>query len=194
MKAIEINGQIRTYKSVPKTIQTESGLTFISGDGAEFGFKNVVTPSYDKQTQRLGAIYLDGDVYTYPVVDIDFDAMVDIVEIVDGEEVVTGQRAAYDIDAKKAEKVSELKSQAGQLLAKTDWQVVRKADTGIALDADVAAQRDRIRAKCDAKEVEINALATYVEVLKYVVTYQSPVLDANGEPTLDEFGNPVTEI
>ena len=175
MKAIEINGQIRTYKNVPKTIQTENGLTFISGDGSEFGFKNVVTPSYDRQTQRLGAIELQGDVYSYPVVDIDFDAIDDIIEIVDGEEVVTGTRPRYDIDAKKAEKIAELKAQAGSLLKATDWQVIRKAERGIELDADALAERADIISRCDTQEAEILALATYAEVLKYVIAYQDPI-------------------
>ena len=193
MWAIEQNGRISTYRTLPKVWgQSEN----IKEDFArELGFKKVVTPIYDKQTQRLGALELDtaNDVYTYPVVDIDFSAMVDIVEEVNGEIVVTGQRPAYDVDALKVEKIKQLKDEAGVLLKVDDWQVTRKSEKGIELDADVAAKRDRIRAKCDAKEVEINALTTYVEVLKYEITYLSPKLDVNGAEILDEFGKPVME-
>ena len=193
MWAIEQNGRISTFSKLPKVWGQSENIK--EAFAVEVGFRKVLTPIYDKQTQTLGAIYFDAtqDVFTYPVNDIDFTATIDILEQQGENFVVTGTRPAYDIDALKAEKIKQLKTEAGTRLEATDWQVTRKSEKGIELDADVAAQRDRIRSKCDAKEIEINALATYVEVLKYEVTYMSPKLDANGVEILDEFGKPVME-
>ena len=72
MKAIEINKEIKTFGKVPKKWSDENGLHVNIGDGSAFGFKDVITPEYDSRVQQLSNLRLDGNVYTYDVVDITF--------------------------------------------------------------------------------------------------------------------------
>lgn len=69
----------------------------------------------------------------------------------------------------KAALIAEVKSQQGALLAQTDWQIIRKADAGTAIDAKVNSWRSAIRDKGDASEAAITgasdtaALATLLD-------------------------------
>ena len=51
------------------------------------------------------------------------------------------------------------KATAGFLLAKYDWQVVRKAEKGTALDSDVVSYRDGIRTAYTTRKTEIDDCA-----------------------------------
>ncbi len=59
----------------------------------------------------------------------------------------------------KAALIAEVKSQQGALLAQTDWQIIRKADAGTAIDAKVNSWRSAIRDKGDASEAAITGAA-----------------------------------
>ena len=52
MKAIEINGEIKTFGSVPKKWSDENGVYLNIKDGSAFGFKEVVQPSYDSRIEE----------------------------------------------------------------------------------------------------------------------------------------------
>ena len=69
MKAISINGTIKTYLSIPKTWNNTLGVNYMSDEELKgLGFYDVVTPT-TKQSEQLGDIYFDaeGEVFTYPV-------------------------------------------------------------------------------------------------------------------------------
>ena len=59
----------------------------------------------------------------------------------------------------KASLISQVKQQQGALLAQTDWQIIRKADAGTAIDAKVNSWRSAIRDKGDASEAAITGAA-----------------------------------
>lgn len=72
MVAIVINGSIRILNSLPATWnkqhnypKMDSSIHYVDG------FRDVIQPSYNTETQKLGVIYFDAeaDVFTYPVVD-----------------------------------------------------------------------------------------------------------------------------
>ena len=137
MKAIEINGEIKTFGSVPKKWSDENGLHLNIGDGSAFGFKDVVMPTYDSRIEELSNLHLDGDVYTYDVI----------------------ERPIKETLAElKSNKVSELKSIVGGKLSQTDWYIIREADSGEATPSDVRGERAALRTKSDLIEAEINAL------------------------------------
>ena len=73
MKAIQINGAIKRYTTIPKAWgNTIGGFDLLSSTEWEAaGFYDVVSPSYDSATQYLGDLEWDGDasVFTYPVID-----------------------------------------------------------------------------------------------------------------------------
>jgi hypothetical protein len=146
MKAIEINGEIKTFGSVPKSWTDENGLHLNIGDGSAFGFKDVVIPNFDGRIEELANLHLDGDVYTYDVVD----------------RTIEGTLAEL-----KANKISSLKSVIGGKLYQTDWYVIRNADIGTEIPANIKESRADLRDQSDILEAEINALTTKKAVVLF---------------------------
>lgn len=151
MKAIEINGEIKTFGSVPKNWTDDNGLHLNIGDGSAFGFKDVVIPDFDGRIEKLDNLHLDGDVYTYDVVEITIEST--LAEL-------------------KANKVSQLKRITGDKLSETDWYVVRYADVGMEIPDNIKELRADLRDQNDILEAEINALTTK----KAVVLFDLPSL------------------
>lgn len=149
MKAIEINGNIKTFRRLPNVWEDANGLhtNFKKvADPTQYGFYDVVMPSYDSVTQQISNLHFDGEVFTYDVTDKEF-----------------GQ----DLDTYKANKITEVKNKAGELLKSTDWHVVRLAERAIEIPQDIKDERQAILDKADVAELEIAALETIAEVIKY---------------------------
>ncbi len=146
MKAILVNGEIKTFSRVPKSWTDENGTHLNIGDGASLGFKDVVQPTYDSRIQELDNLNLDGDVYTYDVVD---------------------KTIPQTLAELKSQKISNLKHSIGSELSKTDWYVVRNADVGTEIPAAIKEARADLRDQSDIVEAEINALTTKKAVLTY---------------------------
>ena len=146
MKAILVNGEIKTFGRVPKTWSDENGLHLNIGDGSALGFKDVVTPTYDARVQELADLHLDGDVYTYDVI----------------EKPIKETLAEL-----KLEKIGGLNISAGIKLATTDWYIIRKSDTGQEVPQSILDERQEIRDKANTIEAEINALTTKKAVVLF---------------------------
>ena len=149
MKAILVNGEIKTFNRLPKTWEDQNGLHLNFNkieDASAYGFFDVVMPSYDSVTQQISNLHFDGEAFTYDVTDKDF-----------------GQ----DLDTYKANKITEVKSKAGDLLKATDWHVVRLAERAIEIPQDIKDERQAILDKADVAELEIAALESIAEVIKY---------------------------
>jgi hypothetical protein len=67
----------------------------------------------------------------------------------------TGSGEDLVLGLKSKEKLN-VKSQQGGLLAQTDWAVVRKADTGVAVPTKIATYRAAIRTKATEMEKAID--------------------------------------
>ena len=146
MKAIEINGKIKTFGKVPKKWSDENGLHLNIVDGAAFGFKDVVYPTYDGKIEGLSNLHLDGEVYTYDVIE---------------------KEITETIEELKANKIEQLKSIIGSKLSSTDWYVIRNADVGIEIPAAIKEARADLRDQNDIIEAEINALTTKKAVVLF---------------------------
>ena len=72
----------------------------------------------------------------------------------------------------KSQWIAQVKDTAGKMLAQTDWMVVRKAERGVDIPADVTAKRSAIVAECDRLEAAIAGCAD-VEALIVVVGSQN---------------------
>lgn len=68
----------------------------------------------------------------------------------------------------KSQWIAQCKAAAGSQLAATDWMVIRKAERGVDIPAEVAAERAQIVADCDAKEAAIAACTTIEELMAVV--------------------------
>ena len=161
MKAKEINGKIQTYNRLPRNL-TIDGTTIVNfnklsdKEAQEYGFFDVVMPTYDSVTQQISNLHFDGrkKKFVYDVTDKEF-----------------GQ----DLDTYKANKIQEVKKKAGDLLKATDWYVIRNADISAGIPENIATERADIRDKADAAELEIAALETIAEVLKYNIVLVEPI-------------------
>jgi len=78
-------------------------------------------------------------------------AVDDKTETIDGVEYKT-------LGVKSVLKAEE-KITAGNLLARYDWYIVRKAEKSIAIPTAITTYRDGVRTACDTREKEIDACA-----------------------------------
>ena len=80
----------------------------------------------------------------------------------------TAPDTAKDLAELKTSWVEQQKVEAGFLLAKYDWYVVRKAEKTTAIPSNVSTYRDAVRTACTAREGEINGAAN-VAALKALI-------------------------
>jgi hypothetical protein len=182
MKAIEINGNIKTFRRLPNVWEDENGLhlNFRNvADPTEFGFYDVVTPQYDKISERLSAMYFDGNKFTYEVKDIDLEGTHDVLDE-DGNVIET--KPNYDIAELKQGKIQAIKQEAGKLLSPTDWYVTRLAERAVEIPQEIADERLDIVTKSDTFETELTALTTVEQVLRYThAFYPAPPMELEAE-------------
>ena len=187
MKAKDFNGQDSGIQPGHPEWEDENGvhLNFRKANHASFGFYDVVKPSYDSISQRLGTIEWDADnsVFTYPVVDIDFASTHDVsTPIVDnnGEAVLDSDgnptytvttENNYDIDELKSDKKKAVNGEAGVLLKPTDWYVIRKSERNIDIPSDIVTERADIITKANGFVTDIDALTTVESVLRFTFDY-----------------------
>ena len=183
MKAKDFNGHISTYRRLPNVWEDENGvhLNFRKADHKSFGFYDVVKPTYDSISQRLGAIEFDSEneVFTYPVIDIDFDATYEVQTPIvdeDGEAVLDSDgeptynvttESTYNIDKLKSDKKVAVNTKAGELLKPTDWYVIRFTERQVAVPDSIATEREDIVTKANGFTDAIDALETIESVLRY---------------------------
>ena len=189
----EINGKIVITKNLPESIEVDGGTMHgFNKQSKEFieshGYYPVVKPSIDSETQSLGNVYFDKKkkVFTREIIDFDFNTV-----NTDEDGVET---PAYDLAAKKVQIIATLKGMCGSMLSGTDWQVTRLAERGIEIDTEVASKRQSILDKCDSKELEVKALTSYVDALKYNTSFYTEQVDENGDVVVDEMGMPILAI
>jgi len=144
MKGILVNGNIKTFGKIPSVWNDENGTHFNIKEG--FGFKDVVTPTYDSRVEELSAIKLDGDVYTYDVID---------------------RAIPQTLAELKTQKIENLKHLIGSQLQKTDWVVIRQMDSGEVAPQEVIDNRADLRTQSNTIGAEIKALTTKKAVLTY---------------------------
>ena len=156
MKAIQINGAIKRYTTIPKAWGSViAGFNLLpASDWEAAGFYDVVTPSYDSATQKLGDLEWDADssTFTYPVIN------------------KTWTQTVAEL---KEAKIENLKSIYNRKLSETDWYIVREAEGGTAAPQSILDARAALRTECGTKEAEINAKTTKAAV----VSYSLPNLD-----------------
>ena len=151
MKAILVNGKIEVVNKLPEN-KTIDGTTIVGfnrlsdAELQEYGYYDLVKPTYDSRIEELANLHLDGDVYTYDVID----------------KPIQGTLAEL-----KANKISTLKSMVGGLLSQTDWYIIREADSGEATPSEIRGERAALRTKSDSIEAEINALTTKKAVVLF---------------------------
>jgi hypothetical protein len=146
MVAILLNGEIKTFSRVPKSWNDENGTHLNIGDGAFLGFKEVVEPVYDSRIEEKENIHLEGDVYTYDVVD---------------------KTIPQTLAELKSQKISNLNSIIGSQLSKTDWYIIRESDSGEVTPQTLKDDRALLRTQGNELKAQINALTTKKAVVLF---------------------------
>ena len=143
MKAVNNNGKIKVYASVPDSFQSSTGVHMNAPKMSEEELKNagmfdvVIGDNYDERVHTLGEIYLVVKEWT------------------------------ETLDELKTRRINHFKSMVNSELAKTDWYVIRKADNNDAIPSDVQTARTNLRTQSATVETEINALTEKKEVVLY---------------------------
>ena len=107
-----------------------------------------------------------------PAVDENGDSVLDK----DGVQVInTGLKTQW---------IKQQKEIAGSLLAQSDWYVVRKAEAGTEIPADVATYRTAVRTISGQRETQISEAATF-ETFVALVTNQPKVWDEATQAMVD---------
>ena len=95
-------------------------------------------------------------------------AAIGITEVADPEHYddryYWGVGIPKDLDQCKANLTAQIKQTAGSLLAPTDWKIIRAAETGTQIDADVLAARAAIRAASNTNEAAVAACTAVDEL------------------------------
>ena len=103
-------------------------------------------------------------------------ALDDKTETIDGVEYTT-------LGVKSVLKAQE-KRNAGSLLSKYDWYVVRKAEKSTAIPTAITTYRDGIRTACDTREKEIDACS---DTAALVTLYGSTEKDGVYTPNMTQY-------
>ena len=150
MKAIEINGEIKTFLKYPKNFKYNDRLYLVFTDekAKEIGFKDVVTPDIDYRIQELSEIKLVGDVYTYDVIE---------------------KEITETIEELKQQKIQQLNNATSFKLSAIQWYWDREQRTnGLKpVPQEIKDQDTSIRLENDSIEAEINALTTKKAVVLF---------------------------
>lgn len=147
MKAINVNGTIKTYSSIPKSWGNMIGVNYMSDDDLKaLGFYDVVTPDI-KQSEQLGDIYFDAnaEIFTYPIV---------------------SRTYTQTLSELKEIKISNLKAYYNRKLSETDWYIIRSQE-GIPVPQNILDAREVLRNECTTHENAIIAITTKVSVIDY---------------------------
>lgn len=74
----------------------------------------------------------------------------------------------------KSNRIARVKERANNVLAKTDWYVIRKQETGESIPQSVIDHRAKVRSLSDQFESDVNALESVSEVQAYSFEYPDP--------------------
>lgn len=150
MKAIEINGQIKTYDTLPKSWgNVLGGFNLLSDNELKsYGFYNISIPSYNEKTQYVGNLYFNSasETFTKDVSDKSWDE---------------------SLSELKKYQINIFNKQINYKLSETDWYIVRNQETGADIPADITTARQALRNQSKTVENEINALTTKEDVMSY---------------------------
>jgi hypothetical protein len=89
---------------------------------------------------------------------------VKVLGTVDGQPAMVDTTERLVAKGLKSQWISQVKQQAGSLLAATDWMVIRKIERNVDIPASVATYRAAVVAECSRMEAQITA-ATSIQAL-----------------------------
>ena len=154
MKAINKNGIITIYQGVPQSFTSSQGAHLNAPNMSNEELKNaglfdvIISDDYDERVHDLGEIYwvTEETVFKKDLVD---------------------KTWSETVSELKTKRINNFKSIVNSELQKTDWYIIRKADSGDVVPDSVTTNRVALRTQSATVETEINALTTKKEVVLY---------------------------
>ena len=132
MKAVNNEGVITFYQSVPNSFRSSTGLHLnVKGwsdqDMKDNGlFDVIIDDSYDERIHDLGEIYWDTGATVF-------------------RKDKSNKTFDKSVSELKEQAISNFKSRIGSELAKTDWYIIRKADNGTEVPQEITDARENLR-------------------------------------------------
>ena len=160
MKAINNNGIITTYPDVPKQFRSSTGYHLnargmTADELRNAGMFDVIIPEeYDSRIHDLDEIYFDSAASVF-------------------KKDLINKTWSETLAELKTKQIDNFKGQINSKLAQTDWYIIRNADDGSEIPADITTARADLRTQSNTVETEINALTTK----KAVMSYDFPNID-----------------
>jgi len=150
MKAININGQIKTYDRLPKSWgNVLGGFNLLTDEQLKtYGFYDVVIPDWDSRIEEIGNLYFDAEneIFTKDV---------------------SNKTWTQSLAELKEQQIKNLKYSANIKLQQTDWYIIRNQESGEAIPESITTQRQEIRDLVTDNENQINALTTKKAVMSF---------------------------
>ena len=104
---------------------------------------------------------------------------VNVVDL-DGKALIDPDTGKQMVDlGLKSVWIAKTKEKTNNLLARTDWMVVRKSEKGTAIPTATATYRDKVRTACDTIETAINNCSNLTQ---FMALFETPV-DSDNKPT-----------
>ena len=160
MKAVNNNGIITTFPDIPKQFRSSTGYhlnarSMTADELRDAGLFDVIIPEeYDSRIHDLDEIYFDSAASVF-------------------KKDLINKTWSETLAELKTKQINNFKGQIGNELAKTDWYIIRNADNGSEIPADITTARADLRTQSNTVETEINALTTK----KAVMSYDFPNID-----------------
>lgn len=154
MKAVNNEGVITFYQSIPSSFRSSTGLhlnvkEWSNQDMKDNGlFDVIIDDNYDERIHDLGEIYWDTGATVF-------------------RKDKSNKTFDKSVSELKEQAISNFKSRIGSELAKTDWYIIREMDNGADVPEDIVDARVALRELSDTVESEINALTTKAKVITY---------------------------
>ena len=160
MKAVNNNGIITTYPDVPSKFRSSTGYhlnarSMTADELSNAGLFDVIIPEeYDSRIHDLDEIYFDSAASVF-------------------KKDLINKTWSETLAELKTKQINNFKSQISSKLTATDWYIIRNADDGTEIPANITTARADLRAQSNTVETEINALTTK----KAVMSYDFPNID-----------------
>ena len=160
MKAINNQGTITIYQSVPHTLQTPTGTilnapAYTDQELKEKGLFDLIIPNdYDERIHDLGEIYWDTEATCF-------------------RKDTKNKTWSKTLAELKQQAINNFNHRISNELAKSDWYIIREMENGSDVPSDITAKRQNLRDTSNSVEQEINALTSKAKV----ITYDYPNID-----------------
>ena len=139
--------------------------------------------AYYTNTKQTFTYDADAGTVTATYGDATAKAHADTLFTADDEDNGLGTEGEVKVKGLKTKKIKIIKAQAAEILAETDWYIIRKADANTAVPSAITNHRAAVRTKCAAMETLVTN-ASNTAAIQTLYTYVNTADE--GDPVVME--------